>query len=94
MDPRKGPWVAYSSGVSSTCDSSDSMPDRNCSSDLDIWPSWLLDGRLSDRARWRSSRESLMWSASRNSCGGLVAMAAVVVDGWMEGCGRVVDQGG
>jgi hypothetical protein len=76
----KGEW-AYSSAVSSTCDSSDSMPDRSCSRDLEIWPSWLFDGRFSDKARWRSSNESLMWSASRNSWGGLVAMTAVVKGG-------------
>jgi hypothetical protein len=72
---------AYSSAVSWTCDSSDSMPDRSCSRDLEIWPSWLFDGRFSDKARWRSSSESLMWSASRNSWGGLVAMMAVVKGG-------------
>ena len=93
---------AYSSDVSSTCDSRDSMPDRNCSREREIWPSWLLEGRLRERARWRSSRESLIWSAKRNNWGGLVAMAAavvvvlmvmiVVVGGWLvvagcTGCG-------
>lgn len=56
------------------------MPDRSCSSDLDIWPSWVLEERLRDMARWRSSSDSLMWSASRNSWGGLVAMVVVVVN--------------
>ena len=76
--------MAHSSEVSWTCDSSDSMPERNCSRDREIWPSWLLEGRLRERARWRSSRESLMWSARRKSCGGLVAMVAVVGEGWLQ----------
>jgi hypothetical protein len=67
------------------------MPERNCSSEREIWPSWLLEGRLRERARWRSSSESLMWSARRKSCGGLVAMMAVVGEG--AGSGRRCDDG-
>jgi hypothetical protein len=56
------------------------MPDLSCSSERDIWASWLLEGRFRDTARCRSSRESLMWSANRKSCGGLVVMV-------LWGCG-------
>lgn len=73
MDGWRG--VTHSSDVSATCDSSDSMPERSCSRDREIWASWLVEGRFSDMARWRSSNDSLMWSDSRNNCGGLVAMA-------------------
>lgn len=62
------------------------MPDRNCSNDLEMWASWLVEGRLSDMALCRSSSDSLMWSANRNSCGGLVAIAVVKV-WWTRGCG-------
>jgi len=78
MDIRR----THSSDVSSTCDSSDSMPERNCSSDREICASWLVDGRLSETARCRSSSDNLMWSARRNSCGGLVAIAMVGVQRW------------
>jgi hypothetical protein len=73
-----GARKTYSSLVSSACDSRDSMPDRNCSSDLEIWASWALGERLSDMARCRSSKDSLMWSDRRNSCGGLVAIVTIV----------------
>jgi hypothetical protein len=79
------PRETYSSPVSSVCDSSDSMPARSCSSDRAIWASWLLGERLSEMARWRSSRDSLMWSASRNSCGGLVAI--VIGEVWRNSGG-------
>lgn len=94
IDVEWGPWaVAYSSGMSSTCDSSDSMPERNCSRDLEIWPSWLLEGRFSDRARCRSSSESLMWSARRNSWGGLVVIVVVLVLVVTMMCDGAVDGG-
>ena len=69
---------AYSSTVSWTWDSRDSMPERSCSREREICASWLVEGRFRDTARWRSSSESLMWSARRKSCGGLVAMVADV----------------
>jgi hypothetical protein len=78
-------YITYSSPVSSACDSRDSMPDRNCSNDLDIWASWAFGERLSDMALCRSSSDSLMWSDRRNSCGGLVAI--VVVEVWRCGDG-------
>lgn len=61
------------------------MPDRNCSMDREICPSWLLGERLREMARCRSSRDSLMWSARRKSCGGLVAIATEEV--WRCGGG-------
>lgn len=76
---RRGSWeVMDSSGLSWTCDSSDSIPERNCSSEREIWPSWLFGERFREMARCRSSNESLMWSASRKSCGGFVDMLGVV----------------
>lgn len=65
------------------------MPERNCSSDRDIWPSCVFGERLREIARCLSSRESLMWSARRNSCGGFVVdiAAAVIVEGGMCGLG-------
>jgi hypothetical protein len=47
------------------------MPSRKDSSERAIWLSWLgLESRFRDMARWRSSRESLMWSERRKSCEG------------------------
>ena len=54
------------------CDSSAEMPDCSWSKEREIWPSLELGSRFRDMARWRSSRESLMWSASRNNCDALV----------------------
>lgn len=48
-----------------------SNPSRNCSSDRDRWPSCVSLSRLRLWARWRSSRESLTWSARRKSWFGL-----------------------
>jgi len=55
------------------------MPERRESSDRDIWPSWVLGERSREMARWRSSNESLMWSASRKSWAGFVDIAGSVV---------------
>jgi hypothetical protein len=79
-----GEGPTYSSAVSATCDSRDSMPEHSVSSERDIWPSWVLGDRLSEMALWRSRRESLMWSARRNSCGGLVVDMAAGVEMEME----------
>jgi len=42
-------------------------------------------------ARWRSSNDSLMWSDSRNNCGGLVAMAMGEVWRARGGCGGALN---
>jgi hypothetical protein len=64
------------------------MPDRNCSSDREIWTSWALGERLSEMALCRSSNDSLMWSDKRNNCGGLVAMVTLMRGGIVEGSRR------
>ena len=44
-----------------------SRPSRKESRDLDMCPSWEFGSRFSEIARCRSRRESLTWSARRNS---------------------------
>lgn len=51
-----------------------SMPSLMESSDREMLPSWVLGSRLRDMARCLSSKESLMWSARRYSCGGLAIL--------------------
>jgi hypothetical protein len=64
------------------------MPERSVSRERDIWPSWVLGDRLSEMALWRSRRESLMWSARRNSCGGFVVDMAAGVEMEMGTSGK------
>jgi hypothetical protein len=62
---RKGTHSA-SPPSSSTCALKVSRPARRDSKDRVIGPS-LFEARLRETARWRSSSESLMWSARRKS---------------------------
>lgn len=56
-------------------DSNASKLSRNDSNDLEMFESCVVFGsRFSDCARWRSSKESLMWSASSSSCEGFDIM--------------------
>ena len=70
-DVRSSYWPLNRDAVSSLspdCDcwlSKASMPSRIESRDREMWPSWELGSRLREMARWRSSRESLIWSARR-----------------------------
>jgi hypothetical protein len=59
-----------------------SRPSRRESSDRDMWPSWELGSRFKEMARWRSRRESLIWSARRKSCDGFDMVEFVEDDGW------------
>lgn len=47
-----------------------SMPERKDSRERVMCASWEVGVRFSEMARWRSRRESLMWSAKRNSWDG------------------------
>jgi hypothetical protein len=52
-----------------------------------------LGERLREMARWRSRRESLMWSERRNSWEGFVpAMVHVIKGGWDVEVGGVDDE--
>ena len=53
------------------CCSRLSIPSRIESSERDMVLSWELGSRFREIARWRSRRESLMWSARRKSWDGL-----------------------
>jgi len=64
------------SSCSSACALKVSSPARKDSSDRVIGPS-LVDGSFSETARWRSSSESLMWSARRKSWCGDVDMVCI-----------------
>ena len=61
---------------SSACALKVSSPARKDSSDRVMGPS-LVEGSFSETARWRSSSESLMWSARRKSWCGDVDMVCI-----------------
>lgn len=56
-----------------------SRPARKDSREREMWPSWEFGSRFREMARWRSRRESLMWSARRKSWFGL-DMAGMLYD--------------
>ena len=51
------------------------MPDSSWEREREVWLSCEDWSMLRVMARWRSRRESLMWSARRKSWDGLVDMA-------------------
>lgn len=52
-----------------------SMPERKDSRERVMCASWEVGVRFREIARWRSRRESLMWSAKRNSWDGFDIVA-------------------
>jgi len=62
-----------------------SKPSRRESKERDMWPSCEVGSRFREMARWRSRRESLMWSARRKYWFGL---AMLLLGLGMELCAR------
>ena len=56
-----------------------SRPSCKVFRDLEISASWVFGSRFSDMALWRSSRDSLTWSASSKSCDKLAIVAILIV---------------